>query len=350
MVRSPVEAGTVNDDSVELDPEIAAILREAAGLDLPDPTALSIAAARSQLATSSLAWNVELPALPVVRDRSVPGPEGAIGLRLCRPQSAGRLPAVVYLHGGGWTFGSVDAHDRLMRLLSRAAEAAVIGVDYRLAPEHPFPAPLEDCRAAICWARGYADAPGSSASASWLRAILRLLRSHLNTPIPCPLRRRQLSAEHRRDRLVLEQVARHGARGPSRCTPNPVGLPPLYLTLAAADPVADDMRELARRLAKSGVPYQVREYPGTVHSALQMAARSAAARRAPADTWCAIRNCWPSFLILPGLERAPDSRAARAGDPSRRRGRQSSAARTIFRHPRSPIGVDAAPNGRCPVP
>jgi acetyl esterase/lipase len=60
---------------------------------------------------------------------------------------------------------------------------------------------------------------------------------------------------------------------------------------AAADPLADDMRELARRLAKSGVPYQVREHPGTVHGVLQMTARSAAARRAPADTWCAIRDC-----------------------------------------------------------
>ncbi len=77
-----------DDSSIELDPEIAAILREAAALDLPDPTTLPIAAARAQLTAASLAWNVELPALPAVRDLNVPGPDGAMRLRLYRPRAA----------------------------------------------------------------------------------------------------------------------------------------------------------------------------------------------------------------------------------------------------------------------
>ena len=182
-----------NDSSIDLDPEIAAILREAAALNPSDPTTLPIAAARAQLTAASLAWNVELPALPALRDMKVQGPDGAIRLRLYRPRAAGQLPAVVYLHGGGWTFGSVDTHDRLMRLLALAADAAVIGVDYRLAPEHPFPAPLEDCLAAIRWVDGHADelgvdgrrivVAGDSAGANLALASLLALRDASDPPL-----------------------------------------------------------------------------------------------------------------------------------------------------------------------
>jgi acetyl esterase len=321
MVRSAPEAGTVSADSIELDPEIAAILREAAGLDLPDPTALPIADARAQLTAASLAWNVDLPALPVVRELSVPGRDGAIRLRLYRPQAEGRLPAVVYLHGGGWTFGSVDTHDRLMRLVALAAEAAVIGVDYRLAPEHPFPAPLEDCLAAIRWVRGHADelevdpermvVAGDSAGANLALASLLAVRdagepalegaallygcycSRLDTPSHARFgdgSYRLSTAEMRWfwGNYLGTTAASHPLAEPLHA--DLAGLPPLYLMCAALDPLADDTRELARRLAECGVPHEVREYPGTVHGFLQMTARSAAARRALADTGRAIRG------------------------------------------------------------
>jgi acetyl esterase len=98
------EEGAMGEYAVtEVDPEIAAILREGAAADLPDPTTLPIAAARAQLTAASLAWNVDLPALPVVVDLSVPGPAGSLRLRHFRPRADGCLPAVLYLHGGGWT-------------------------------------------------------------------------------------------------------------------------------------------------------------------------------------------------------------------------------------------------------
>ena len=268
----------MTDDSVELDPEIAAILRAAAGLDLPDPTALPIAAARAQLTAASLAWNVDLPALPVVRDLSVPGPAGTMRLRLYRPQAHGRLPAVVYLHGGGWTFGSVDTHDRLMRLLALAAEAAVIGVDYRLAPEHPFPAPLEDCLAAIRWVRGHADAPGvdrgrimvagNSAGANLALASLFALRDAGEPPLKgaallygCYCSRLDTPSHARFGdgsyRLSTAEMGwfwsnylRHGARGPpprragARRSSGP----------AAAVPDACRGRSARRRHARAGPP------------------------------------------------------------------------------------------------
>lgn len=310
-----------DDSSIELDPEIAAILRETAVVDLPDPTTLPIAAARAQLTTASLAWNVDLPALPLIRDLSIPGPGGAIRLRLYRPQCAGRLPAVVYLHGGGWTFGSIATHDRLMRLLALATDAAVIGVDYRLAPEHPFPAPLEDCLAAIRRVRGHADAleidearimvAGDSAGANLALASLLALRDAGERPLEgaallygCYCSRLDTPSHARfGDGSYRLSTAEMGwfwgnylgsvAAGHPLAEPlhaDLSGLPPLYLMLAALDPLADDTRELARRLGAAGVPHEVREYPGTVHGFLQMTARSAAARRALADTGRAIRH------------------------------------------------------------
>jgi acetyl esterase len=295
---------------------------EGAALDLPDPIALPIADARAQLTAASLAWNVDLPALPVVGDLSVPGPKGAMRLRLYRPQVAGRLPTVVYLHGGGWTFGSVDAHNRLMRVLALGAGAAVIGVDYRLAPEHPFPAPLEDCLAAIRWVRAHADAPGvdrarnmvagASAGANLALASMLALRDAGEPPLKgaallygCYCSRLDTPAHARFGdgsyRLSSAEMGWFwgnylgGAPPASRPLAEPLhadlaGLPPLYLMLAAADPLADDTRELARRLAACRVPHEVREYPGTVHGFLQMTTRSAAARQALADAARAIRG------------------------------------------------------------
>ena len=310
-----------DETSIELDPEIAAILREDAAVDLPDPTTLPIAAARAQLTAASLAWNVELPELPVIRDLSVPGPGGAIRLRLYRPHAAGRLPAVVYLHGGGWTFGSIETHDRLMRLLALAAEAAVIGVDYRLAPEHPFPAPLEDCLAAIRRVRGHADelaveqgriaVAGDSAGANLALASLLALRDAGEPPpkaaalfygcygsrLDSPSHARFGDGFYRLSSAEMgwfwgnylgKTPAGHPLAEPLHADLS--GLPSLYVTLAAVDPLADDTRELARRLTAAGVPHEVREYAGTVHGFLQMSARSAAARSALADAGRAIRG------------------------------------------------------------
>jgi acetyl esterase len=322
MVRSAPEEGAMSDDAtIEVDPEIAAILRDAAAAGLPDPTTLPIAAARAQLTEASLAWNVELPPLPVVADFSVPGPAGAIRLRHYRPRAGERLPLVVYLHGGGWTFGSVDTHDRLMRLLALAADAALIGVDYRLAPEHPFPAALEDCLAAIRWLRGRADAlefdaaltvvAGDSAGANLALASVLALRA-AGEPLPrgaalfygCYAARLD-TASHARFgdgsyRLSTAEMGwfwRNYLRRAPAGTPlaEPLhadlrGLPPLFLTLAALDPLADDTRALAGRLAAAGVPHEVREYRGLVHGFLQMTARSAAARAAMADAGGAIRR------------------------------------------------------------
>ncbi|HEY6353082.1 MAG TPA: alpha/beta hydrolase, partial [Burkholderiaceae bacterium] len=87
-----------------------------------------------------------------VRDLSAGGPQGPIGLRLYRPTTAPSLaPALVYYHGGGWVIGDLDTHDVLCRELAHRAGCVVVAVDYRLAPEHRFPAAVDDCLAATRW-------------------------------------------------------------------------------------------------------------------------------------------------------------------------------------------------------
>lgn len=96
------------------------------------------------------------PEVPSVRDRSIKGPAGDIPVRIYSPAGEGPYPLIVYFHGGGWVIGDLETHDRECRLLCNDTGAVVMAVDYRLAPEHPFPASHEDCWAATQWAGRHA--------------------------------------------------------------------------------------------------------------------------------------------------------------------------------------------------
>jgi acetyl esterase len=106
------------------------------------------------------------PEVGEVRELSATGPHGAIPLRLYRPlpregvRSDAALPVLVYYHGGGWTIGDLDTHDVLCRELANGSHCAVVAVDYRMGPEHRFPAAVDDCLAATYWVRGQAASLG----------------------------------------------------------------------------------------------------------------------------------------------------------------------------------------------
>ena len=94
---------------------------------------------------------------------SAPGPRGPIALRYYRPAStAKRLPMLLYLHGGGWVLGNMNSVDSVCRALANGSQHIVVSVDYRLAPEHPFPAGVEDAYAALAWVSAQADALGGN--------------------------------------------------------------------------------------------------------------------------------------------------------------------------------------------
>ena len=104
--------------------------------------------------------------MAVVEDRTIPGPDGGdLPVRVYRPSAdAERPPVVVYLHGGGWTIGDLDTHDEPCRALAAGTGAVVAAVDYRLAPEHPFPAAVDDAYTAVCYVSEHADDLGVDAS------------------------------------------------------------------------------------------------------------------------------------------------------------------------------------------
>ena len=309
-------------ETLYVDPETALILREIEEARVPPVSSLSVAAARVQAEEGNRAWNQDPPALASVSELAMPGPAGPIRLRHYRPRAAASLPLVIYFHGGGFVLGSLDTHDRVMRLLALDGDAAVIGVDYRLAPEHPFPAPLDDCVAAVRWIRAEAARlgvdpdrvvlAGDSAGANLALASLLDLRDASEVDairgaalfygcfwrrLDTPAHARFGNGSWRLGSAEMRWFWQHYLGDPSSADPraeplhaNLGGLPPLYLTAAALDPLYDDTLELDRRLQAAGVARRLDVYPGLVHGFMQMTPRCAAARAAVRDAGHAIRQ------------------------------------------------------------
>lgn len=141
-------------------PLLDAIAARAAAAD-PAAAVDPIVAARAGIEASFT--NANAPAVGST-DRTVPGPGGEVPVRIYTPAGAGPFPLLVFFHGGGWVGGSLNSHDGTARELCAAAEAVVVAVDYRLAPEHRFPAGLEDCYAALTWVAQHAAELNGDAS------------------------------------------------------------------------------------------------------------------------------------------------------------------------------------------
>ena len=196
--------------------------------------------------------------------------------RLYLPVEGPIVSPILYIHGGGWTFGSIDTHDGTMRNLAEAAQRPVLGIDYRLAPEHPFPAPLDDVLTAIAFVEtGGLGTPisahdmaiaGDSAGANLALAALLARRDRrlpqlasaalfygcyapdFTTREPCGIRGRRLSAHQREHALVLDQFPRPRRRRHhlSRCAGEV-----RFERIAAALPVGGRPRSAPRRYASA---------------------------------------------------------------------------------------------------
>ncbi len=139
-----------------IDPEARAYLELMASLGLPPLAEQGAAEARrlNSLRAPSLAGELEDVAL--IEDGRLPGPAGQIPFRLYSPAPDRTLPGLLYIHGGGWVVGDLDTHDSVCRALARRAECVVLALDYRLAPENPFPAAVEDAWAGLTWLHDHA--------------------------------------------------------------------------------------------------------------------------------------------------------------------------------------------------
>jgi acetyl esterase len=235
--------------------------------------------------------------IPVVRDILVPGADGLLPARVYDPAPHEDLPLVVYVHGGGWTLGSVQAADGPCRRLAHQARCVVVSLEYRLAPESPFPAPLDDCVAAIGWilddpSRIVANPTsvvtlGDSAGGNLvLAAVLQRRDQGGRQPdaqmlvYPCvtsPHENSLPSMTENADAPVLtaKTMAWYwdtylgGKQADSRVdilrTADLSGLPPTLVVAAGLDPLRDEASLLADRLVEAGVDTLLSVYDGAVH-------------------------------------------------------------------------------------
>lgn len=257
----------------------------------------------------------------VTRDLTVPGGAGPIAARLYVPPAVGHEPAglLVFFHGGGFVLGSIASTDPLCRLLAAQSGVRVLSVDYRLAPEDPYPAALEDALAAFRGVRATAGALGArpdlvAVGGDSAGANLALVVAHQEAGPEGPafvlalypvtdVERRGGSRElfgsgfgltaellaELETMYLPDGVPVDDRRGAILRADAVAGMAPVYLATAGFDPLRDEGEELAERLRAEGVPVVARRFPGLVHGYASFTAVSAAARDATLDAASALR-------------------------------------------------------------
>jgi acetyl esterase len=279
-----------------LDPQVQKLLDQMARANLPPYEELTPQRAREQMLLGSL-FQEEPPPIRAVEDFDVQGPGGPIPIRLYRPLREGVLPAVVFFHGGGWVMGSIKTHDLYCHQLTNASELPVISVEYRLAPEHKFPAAVEDAYAATCWVAEHAEQIGSdpsrlavagdSAGGNLAAAVSLMARDRgcpslafqvllypvVDFDFDTASYRENASGYHLTRAGMIWAWQHYLARDLDGYLPyaSPLraddlsGLPPALVITAEFDPLRDEGEAYARRLQQAGVPVTLRRYDGMIH-------------------------------------------------------------------------------------
>jgi len=267
--------------------------------ELPKLNELGPEGAREQL--GAITADPGEPAVGEVTDETIPGPAGAVPVRAYRPEGEPPFPTLAYFHGGGWVVGDLDTHDRTCRTLTNAADCLVVSVDYRLAPENPFPAAVEDAYAAAEWLAENADefggdpgrlaVAGDSAGAN-LAAVVSLMARDFGGPgidhqvLVYPVVDDEVYESSREnaegfglDGEVGEwfdecYVASEVHRGNPYLYPMKArdhsGLPRATVLTAEFDPLRDEGIAYAERLAEAGVRVTQRNYEGMIHGFFSM--------------------------------------------------------------------------------
>jgi acetyl esterase len=259
-----------------------------------------------------------------LRDIAILGPGGPNPARLYRGAATGTLPVLVFFHGGGWVVGDIESHDTVCRHLANRAGCAVVSVDYRLAPEHKFPAAVEDCLAATAWVAGNAAALGVDAArlavggdsaGGNLAAVVSLLARDRDAPriIQQLLIYPATDAAMRHDsigrfaegyvltRATMRWFYDQYLRAPEDAAdwqasplaaPDLKGLPPAYVLTAGYDPLCDEGDAYAARLAAAGVAVTHRTFPGQVHGFAMNGKIIRSAETALDEIAAALRAAW----------------------------------------------------------
>jgi acetyl esterase len=305
-----------------LDPQIEALLQQMAALESVDYREVTPEGLRQTMKMIAAADGLP-EAVGSVEDASADGPAGTIPVRVYRPAGAGAAPwpILVWYHGGGWVIGDLDTADTTCRKLANRSGALVVSVDYRLAPEHPAPAPVEDCWAALCWVAGAATklggdpsrlAVGGDSAGGNLSALLAVrardsggpaLRYQLLVYPATDLTMSYPSHVENGDGYMLTNEAtawflghylgpdddpKHPSLSP-HFSDDLSGVAPAVIITAEFDPLRDEGEAYAARLRDSGVAVDLRHYDGMIHGFFQMGGITPVADSAVSDAASRLR-------------------------------------------------------------
>jgi acetyl esterase len=307
-----------------VDPDVRAFLDWLASLNRPQIEEMEAAEARAVGDLFLTACGGPGAAVARVRDETIAGPRGPLRARIYTPQGAAPFGVLVYFHGGGYVYGSIETHDSTCRLLANEGACIVVSVDYALAPEHKVPAAFEDARAAVDWAIANAAAfdgdpariavGGDSAGASLATQVCLAMRDRGAAPLGFQLlvypgldfdsNRRSYVDYADGYFLTVPKIrwfVNHYLSQPGDIDRPYVcplrasdlsGLPPALVIVAECDPLRDEGIEYAQRLLAAGVPARVQQYDGQIHGFFSMLATFPKARIAVAEAGRALREIW----------------------------------------------------------
>jgi acetyl esterase len=302
---------------VQLDPQMRAVLDQAAAAGGKPFHQMTPVEARQAIDAMFAACRGTAVDVGKVEDRKIAGSAGQIPVRIYTPAGAGPFGALIYFHGGGWVIGNIETHDATCRQLTAGAGCVTISVDYRLAPEHKFPASPEDCYTATRWAADNAGslnvdpnrlAVGGDSAGGNLAAVVTLMARDRGGPklafqlliypatdcaddTPSQGEFAQASRDYLLSRADMEWFWGHYL-GPND-KKNPIACPALakslsnlpraFVLTAEVDPLRDEGEAYAEALRKAGVNVTLKRYNGVCHGFFSMASMIDKARQAVAD-------------------------------------------------------------------
>jgi len=337
-----------------LHPQVLALRERLRKDNVPHLTTLTLEQARAADRASATDASQAEP-VAAVADITIPSPAGWLRARVYRPgPGAVPPPVLVYFFGGGWSLGTLNTGDGVCRALTNAARCVTVAVEYRLAPEHKFPAAIEDCYAGTAWAAAHADglgadparlAVGGDSSGGNLAAAVALLARDRGGPALAHQLLVYPNTDYRADTPSMRECDDPYFFNPASVrwywgmylpTPeageNPLasplraadlsGLPPATVITAGFDPLRDEAELYADKLGRAGVPVEVNRYDGVMHGFFTMLGTLDAARSAVLTAAARLRVAFSlepsaqSPATAPGSDPARPARIPKSSAPS----------------------------------
>ena len=309
---------------VQLDPQMKAVLDQAAAAGGKPFHQMTPAEARQAIDVMFAAFRGTPMDVGRVEDRKIPGPAGQIPVRTYTPRGTGPFGALVYFHGGGWVIGNLETHDATCRQITAGAGCVTVSVDYRLAPEHKFPAGPDDCYAATKWVSDNTGvlnvepnrlAVGGDSAGGNLAACVALMARDRGGPklafqlliypatdcaddTPSQREFANVSRDYLLSRADMEWFWGHylgpnDRRNPVACPAlaKSLGdLPAAFIITAEIDPLRDEGEAYAEGLRRAGVNAKLKRYNGVCHGFFSMASMIDKGRQAVSDSCAELRS------------------------------------------------------------